>query len=118
MDFPMRNARQERASNRSSIVWRTSECEAETAGPHAQGVGAMSPAAIVEHGRALAKALRDAGRSDLGITVAEALIKGGYDDATIVRLYAQGLVDSGHAEKAVPVLTALADKLSRDSFEF
>jgi len=127
----------------------------------------MSPAAIVEHGRALAKALRDAGRSDLGITVAEALskggyddptivldaksstanaviergralakalrderqfgllttiaealIKGGYDDDTIVRLYAQGLVDSGHAEKAVPVLTALADKLSRDSFEF
>jgi len=78
-----------------------------------------SPAnAIVESGRALAKALRDERQFDLLTTVGEALVKGGYDDPTIVRLYAQGLIDSRQADKAVPVLTALADKLSRDSFEF
>src|SRR3989442_7461164 len=74
--------------------------------------------AIVESGRAWAKALRDKRQFGLLTTIAEALIKGGYDDATIVRLYAQGLLDGGQAEKAALVLTALADKLPRDTFEF
>src|SRR2546430_6384567 len=99
MDFPTRNARRERASNRCCIVWRTSGCEAETAGPHAWWVGAMSSAAIVESGRALAEALRDAGRSDLGVTGAEALREGGYDDPTIVidgkRSPANALIERG-----------------------
>lgn len=73
---------------------------------------------IVDKGRALAKALRDERQFGLLTTIAEALTKGGYDDPTIIRLYAQGLIDSGQAEKAVPVLTALADKLPRDAFEF
>jgi Trypsin-like peptidase domain/Tetratricopeptide Repeats-Sensor len=78
----------------------------------------MSAAAIVENGRALAKALRDARQFSLLTTVAEALTKGGYDDPTIVLLHAQGLIDSGQADKAVHMLTALADKLPRDAFEF
>jgi hypothetical protein len=74
--------------------------------------------AVVDSGRALAKALRDERQFGLLTTIGEALIKGGYDDPTIVRLYAQGLIDSRQAEKAVPVLTALADKLPRDASEF
>jgi S1-C subfamily serine protease len=74
--------------------------------------------AVVESGRALAKALRDEREFGLLTTIAEALTKGGYDDPTIIQLYAQGLIDSGQAEKAIPVLTALADKLPRDGFEF
>jgi hypothetical protein len=77
-----------------------------------------SPAGIVESGRGLAKALRDEGRFGLLVTVAGALTKGGYDDPTIVRLYGQGLIDSGHAQDAVPALTALADKLKPESSEF
>ena len=74
--------------------------------------------AVVDGGLALAKALRDERQFGLLTTIAEALINGGYDDPTIVRFYAQGLIDSRQAEKAEPVLTALADKLSRDAFEF
>src|SRR5258708_12725129 len=81
---------------------------------------AMSSAAnpIVESGRALAKALRDEREFGLLTAIADVLAKGGYEDRTIIRLYAQGLSDSGQAEKAVPVLTALADKLPRDAYEF
>lgn len=74
--------------------------------------------AVVDGGLALAKALRDERQFGLLTTIAEALINGGYDDPTIVRFYAQGLLDSRQAEKAEPVLTALADKLPRDAFEF
>src|SRR6516162_7716562 len=70
---------------------------------------------IVEKGRALAQALRDEREFGLLTTIAEALTKGGYDDPKIVRLYAQGLIDS---EQTVPVLTALADRLPRDDSEF
>ena len=52
-------------------------------------------AAVVEHGQALAKALRDERRFNLLTTIAEALIERGYNDPTITRLYAQGLIDSG-----------------------
>ena len=73
---------------------------------------------IVEKGRALAQALRDEREFGLLTTIAEALTKGGYDDPKIVRLYAQGLIDGGQSEQAVPVLTALADRLPRDDSEF
>jgi V8-like Glu-specific endopeptidase len=74
--------------------------------------------AVVARGRALAQALCDEREFDLLKTIAEALTKGGYDDPKIARLYAQGLIDSGQAEKAVPLLTALAGKLPRNTFEF
>jgi hypothetical protein len=52
-------------------------------------------------GRALAKALRDERELCLLTAIADALAKSGYDDPTIIQLYAQGVIDSWQPEKAV-----------------